>query len=207
MTQVKICGLKRTEDALVAADAGASMLGFVFASSRRRLEPEQAAATIAALRRESNVRMVGVFVDAAPEEMNRLADLCDLDYLQLSGVRSLEIGSVLNRPVIKALHVGAEDTQTSLAERALPVGAPILLLDTARAGSYGGTGETFDWSRIPTLDRPVLLAGGLHAGNVAKAIGAVHPWGVDVSSGVETDGDKDPGKIREFVRRAASCEL
>jgi phosphoribosylanthranilate isomerase len=206
MTQVKICGLKHTDHALVAADAGATMLGFVFAPSRRRIEPEQAAAIIAEVRRRADVRTAGIFVNETPEEMNRLADLCDLDYVQLSGDEPPEAISDLRRPAIKALHVRPGDSAESLAARAGAITAPIFLLDTAREGSYGGTGESFDWATIPALDRPMLLAGGLHPGNVAEAIQIAHPWGVDVSSGVETDGEKDPAKIREFVRRAMSRE-
>jgi phosphoribosylanthranilate isomerase len=202
MTQVKICGVKRTEDALAAADAGATMLGFVFAPSRRRIEPEQAAAIIAKVRRRVNVRTAGIFVNEDPEEMNRLADLCDLDYLQLSGDEAPETGEALRRPAIKAVHVKGGETRESVDARVRRVSAPIVLLDTAAAGAYGGTGETFDWAAIPALDRPVLLAGGLHAGNVAEAIRIVRPWGVDVSSGVETNGEKDQAKIREFVKRA-----
>jgi len=206
MTQVKICGLKRTDDALVAADAGAAMLGFVFAPSRRRVEPEQAAAIIAAVRQTATVRTVGIFVNESPEEMNRLAELCDLDYLQLSGDEPPDVVSALSRPAIKVVHVGSAETAASLTERASRATAEMLLLDTARAGSFGGTGESFDWQAIPALDRRVLLAGGLHAGNIAGAIRAVRPWGVDVSSGVETDGAKDQAKIREFVLRALRVE-
>jgi phosphoribosylanthranilate isomerase len=108
--------------------------------------------------------------------------------------------------VIKALHVRADDTSESIAARARSICTPILLLDTAAGGSYGGTGESFDWLSIPPLERPLLLAGGLHAGNVAEAIRVVQPWAVDVSSGVETNGEKDRTKIREFIQRALSTE-
>lgn len=202
MTKVKICGLRRVEDALVAVESGASMLGFVFAPSRRRVEPGEAREMITRVRREGAAAAVGIFVDASPDHMNEIARECGLDYIQLSGHEDNATIRALDVPAIKVLHVGPGDTPERLAARAEATEAPYLLLDTARAGSYGGTGTAFDWNRVPALPRPFLLAGGLHAGNVSEAIRMVHPWGVDVSSGVETEGGKNPGKIREFVRAA-----
>lgn len=200
MTRVKICGLKRVEDALVAAQAGADLLGFVFAPSRRQIDPELARTIIAEVRASSAVKMVGVFVNAEPEEMNRVASYCGLDYIQLHGDEPAETAMALDVPAIQAIRVGADMTAEELEERACASSAEFLLFDAAEPGVYGGTGKTFDWSRVPELDRPVLLAGGLHAGNVAAAIRVVRPWGVDVSSGVETNGEKDQGKIRDLVR-------
>ena len=206
MTQVKICGIRRRDDALVAVDAGATMLGFVFAPSSRRVTPEEARAIIHDVCAHANVRSVGVFVNAPLEEMNRLAEVCGLDYVQLSGDEPEAACAAVERPVIKALHVSTDTSTEFLATRIKASSADIVMLDTARAGSYGGTGESFDWTAIPPLDRPVLLAGGLHAGNVAAALTAIQPWGVDVSSGVETNCWKDPAKIRAFLRAAMSPE-
>lgn len=202
MTVVKICGIKRVEDARVAVEQGADMLGFVFAPSSRRIEPETAREIIAALRPQSRVQAVGVFVNAAPEEMNQVARLCGLDLVQLSGDEPDDVVGVLDVPAIKAIHVRDDDSPETLRVRISASSAQTVLLDTARAGSYGGTGETFSWERLPTLDRQVLLAGGLHAANVAEAIRIVRPWGIDVSSGVEVNGEKDHGKIRDFIRAA-----
>lgn len=203
MTHVKICGVKRVEDAKAAALAGAGFLGFVFAPSKRRITPEQAREIIGALRAEGHdVKAVGVFVDETPEEMNRIAAFCGLDYVQLSGNEPEETAEQLHVPVIRALHVRPEDTPETLRERIRAARGDILLLDTARAGQFGGTGQTFDWTLVTGLDRPFLLAGGLHDANVREAIAAVRAWGVDVSSGVETEGEKDREKIARFVAAA-----
>lgn len=202
MTIVKICGIKRVEDARAAIETGADMLGFVFARSTRRVNPDTARDIIAAIRPDTAVRTVGVFVNAEPDEMNRVARFCDLDLIQLSGDEPDEVVARLKVPAIKAIHVGENDWPEILRERITASGADVVLLDTARASTYGGTGEAFRWDRLPTLERPVLLAGGLHAANVAEAIRIVQPWGVDVSSGVETHGEKDHGKIEAFVRAA-----
>lgn len=202
MTVVKICGLRRVEDALVAAAAGADLLGFVFAPSRRRIEPEAAREIVAAVRVRSNAGMVGVFVNAPVDEMNAIGALCGLDYLQLSGDEDDGVAAELSLPVIKTVHVREGMGAAEVAARIENVSAPLIHLDAGQAGAYGGTGMSFDWSAVPTVGRPILLAGGLHAGNVDEAIRRVHPWGVDVSSGVETNvaGVKDQEKIREFVR-------
>jgi phosphoribosylanthranilate isomerase len=200
VTHVKICGLKRLDDALVAAEAGAHMLGFVFAPSRRRIEPDAAADIITQLRKRLDVLTVGVFVNAPPNEMSSIADRCDLDYLQLSGSGDAASLAELSRPIINAIHVDPNTTVEVLLTRALQAAGEVIMLDTGGTGAYGGSGSTFDWRVIPSLDRPILLAGGLHSGNVGDAIGAVKPWGVDVSSGVETRGEKDQAKIRSFVR-------
>jgi phosphoribosylanthranilate isomerase len=215
MTKIKICGLKRVDDALVAVEAGADMLGFVFAPSRRQIDPERAREIVEEVRRsgaregrpDAPPKMVGVFVNASPSEMNRIARLCHLDYVQLSGHEPDEIVAALDSPAIKAVHVEPETDHDMLAERIAESPAEVVLLDTAQAGSYGGTGESFDWTRVPRLDRPVLLAGGLHAGNVAEAIQLVQPWGVDVSSGVETKSEKDQEKIRAFALSVRHCAL
>lgn len=203
MTAIKICGLKRVEDALVAVEAGADMLGFVFAPSKRRVQPETAREIVAEMRKRSNsghapVKMVGVFVNASPEEITRITRECLLDYVQLSGDEPDEVMAALEYPVIKAIRVGQRGFE-SLRARINASPADVVLLDTAEAGSYGGTGRTFDWASVPALERPVMLAGGLHSGNVQSAIRALRPWGVDVSSGVETDGEKDQEKIRAFI--------
>lgn len=188
------------EDAVAAAEAGADMLGFIFAPTRRQVSREVARDIIAEVRRHySGVKAVGVFVDASLDAMNEIVRFCNLDLVQLSGSGPNEVIDALDVPAIKVLHVGERSTPDALRLAACSTSAKALLLDTGRPGVYGGTGETFDWNGVPPLNKPFLLAGGLGAHNVAYAVEAVKPWGVDVSSGVETAGDKDPEKIRAFL--------
>jgi phosphoribosylanthranilate isomerase len=201
MTHVKICGLKRVEDALVAVDAGANLVGLMFfPRSPRYIDLPTAAEIASAVRGRASA--VGVFVNAPPEEMNRAARECGLDYIQLSGSEDEETVRALDVPAIDVIHMRAGLTPDDLIERVDRTAAEIVLLDTARDGVFGGTGEAFDWNRIPDLPRPVMLAGGLTPENVAEAIERVHPWGVDVSSGVERNGEKDGDRIRDFIAAA-----
>lgn len=203
MTQIKICGIRRVEDALVAAEAGADYLGFVFyKKSRRRIDPEEAREIMSAVRERSGVQAVGVFVNADPADLNRVARIAGLDYVQLSGDEPDDIVAALDVPAIQVVHMREEMTPSSLVERIMETPAQLVMLDTAATGSYGGTGEAFDWERIPAIERQLLLAGGLHAENVGDAVRRVHPWGVDVSSGVERDGEKDHDRIRAFIQAA-----
>jgi phosphoribosylanthranilate isomerase len=199
MTHVKICGLRRSEDALVAAEAGADMLGFVFAPSRRRIDPVEARLIIGSINDRFPAKIVGVFVNESPEEMNRVTRLCRLDYVQLSGDEPDDILADLDVPAIQVIHVGEGSPAETVRERVAESSAALVMLDTAVAGWQGGTGQKIEWHRLPPLERPVILAGGLHASNVADALRTVNPWGVDVSSGVETDRQKDQDKIRSFM--------
>lgn len=199
MIHVKICGLQRPGDALVAIEAGADLLGLVFAPSRRQVNVEQARAVAEAV--AGRAPLVGVFVNAAPEEMNRLGREVGLSYLQLSGHEPDERIAALDFPTIQVIHMDETLPAGDLAQRIERTPAELVLLDTAAQGAYGGTGRAFDWSRLPAASRPILLAGGLHPGNVAAAA-RMGVWGVDVSSGVETDGVKDPEKIRAFLAAA-----
>jgi phosphoribosylanthranilate isomerase len=201
MTQVKICGLRRVDDALVAAEAGAAMLGLIFAPSRRRIEPEAARELVEQVKDRVPTKVVGVFVNENPDEINRLARLCRLDYAQLSGDETEGTVAALDVPAIQVFHVGENGVDGALASRVEQSSAELVLLDTAQHASYGGTGKRFNWHGGMRIERPFLLAGGLRADNAAEAVHAMHPWGLDVSSGVETAGDKDPEKIRTFIAR------
>lgn len=201
MTSVKICGIRRVEDARAASEAGADFLGFIFVPGMRRyVAPERASEIITAVRDRSDVRAVGVFVNAPVDEMNRVARLAGLDYVQLSGDEPDEIIEALAVPAIQVIHVRGDVPSERLANRAVATPADLVMLDGASAGAYGGTGRPFDWERVPALGRKFLLAGGLHAGNVSAALERIQPWGVDVSSGVEINGEKDRGRIQEFIR-------
>ncbi len=201
MTLIKICGLKRVEDALVAVESGADLLGLMFFPlSPRAITPETAAEISSAVR--GHARTVGVFVDAAPGDMNRAARECGLDFIQLSGSEGEETVRALEVPAIDVIHMREGLTPEALAERVARTSAEIVLLDTAREGLFGGTGAAFDWARVPEMARPMMLAGGLRPENVAEAIRRVRPWGVDVSSGVERNGEKDQDQIRAFIAAA-----
>lgn len=201
MTQIKICGLKRVEDALVAVESGADFIGLMFfLRSQRYITPETAAEISSAVR--GRAKTVGVFVNADPEEMNRAARESGLDYIQLSGSEGAETVRALEVPAIDVIHMRHGLTPESLAEQVTRTPAEIVLLDTAREGIFGGTGEAFDWDLVPELPKPVMLAGGLRPDTVVEAIRRVRPWGVDVSSGVELNGEKDQGQIRAFIAAA-----
>lgn len=208
MTMVKICGLREPEHAVAAARAGADMLGLMLAPSRRQVSPEQAASIAAAVRGAELIGprplLVGVFVNASPADMRELAQTCGLDALQLSGDEPAEIlGSLGGLAVIKAVRLAGAP-----AEAAWMNTDTRLLVDAHVAGSYGGAGVVADWDAAEKLARrrPLLLAGGLTPSTVAAAMRHVLPWGVDVSSGVETDGVKDMDKIQLFVQAVRAVD-
>lgn len=195
----KICGITRIEDALAAADAGADAIGFVFyAKSPRALDVRQARAIIAEL--PPFVTTVGLFVNASRCELNEILEVVPLDLLQFHGDETPADCEGFHRPWIKALRVRPGDDLEAACQ--LYGGAQGVLLDTYVAGVPGGTGEAFDWSLVPAgLSKPVILAGGLSAGNVGQAIAQVRPYAVDVSGGVEqSKGIKDAAKIDAFIR-------
>jgi phosphoribosylanthranilate isomerase len=202
--RIKICGIQDEAAALAAADAGADAIGLVFAPSRRQVSLDQARRIVASL--PPFVARVGVFVDAPLDRVRAAVDRVRLDAVQLHGDEPPEYCAAIRDqdvPVIKAVQVaGSLDVE---ALRALPVCA--VLLDTHRPGRRGGTGETFDWqAAVPVAQAMrVILSGGLTPANVVAAIAMVQPYGVDVSSGVETDARKDPAKIRAFVASARAA--
>ncbi|MCY7263999.1 MULTISPECIES: phosphoribosylanthranilate isomerase [Pseudomonas] len=195
----KICGITRIEDALAAVAAGADAIGLVFyAKSPRAVSVQQARAIIAAL--PPFVTTVGLFVNASRCELGEILDAVPLDLLQFHGDESAADCEGYHRPYIKALRVKAGD-DVAAACLAYPRASGILL-DTYVEGVPGGTGEAFDWSLVPQgLSKPIILAGGLSAQNVAEAIARVRPYAVDVSGGVEqSKGIKDPAKIQAFMQ-------
>ena len=215
MTKVKICGLSQVEHALAATEAGADFLGLVFARSRRQVSPEHALPLVTAVHNlNPHPALVGVFANAAIEEVNRIADYCHLDWVQLSGDESGHYCRQIKRPIIKVIHVTESKTTTQIVAEIETVYKLnlkhdlICMLDTAAGNVYGGTGETFDWRLAEQIATsfPVIIAGGLTPENVGKLVQQVKPWGVDVSTGVETDGQKDIAKIREFLRTVRQAE-
>ncbi len=195
-TRVKICGLTREEDIDAAVEAGADALGFVlWPGSERAIDPGRLAHLAA--RVPAFVTRVGLFVDQDPEFIRRCAPYLDL--IQFHGDESPETCRHAPRAWIKALRM-REDIDLHAAAEAYR-DARGLLLDAYRPGVPGGTGEVFDWSRIPaSLAKPVILAGGLTPDNVGEAVRRVRPFAVDVSGGIEAArGIKDPAKLRAFI--------
>jgi phosphoribosylanthranilate isomerase len=211
---VKICGLTRPEHAALAARLGADMAGVVFAQSRRQVSVERALEVREAIDRAGARRkplLVGVFVNEALERVVSVARTVGLDVVQLSGDETPDYVArcVGEYRTIKALRFpGDSNLPDVLAildryERAIPHGSRDVrfLVDAYRPGEYGGTGEVADWDLASALarHRRIILAGGLNPKNVRDAIMTVAPWGVDVSSGIESGGAKDPRLIREFL--------
>ena len=205
-TRVKICGITRVEDALAAVAHGCDAIGLVFYEKSPRHVPEKRAAEIVAAL-PPFVSAVGLFVDAPADRVRAVLGTVHLDMLQFHGDESPAYCAQFGVPYLKAVRVRPE---TNLVQYATDyAGAKALLLDTFAEGVPGGTGQTFDWRLIPkTLSRPVILAGGLTAANVADAIRGVLPYGVDVSGGVEREkGIKDADKIAAFMRGVIDAEV
>lgn len=202
----KICGITRTEDAMVAVAAGADAIGLVFyAPSPRAVTIEQARKIVQAL--PPFVTSVGLFVNAPRAEIEAVLRAVPLDLLQFHGDETAEECRGFGRPYMKALRVReGEDVLAACGQ--FPDAAGILL-DAYVPGVPGGTGERFDWSLVPQdAAMPLILAGGLDAQNVAQAIARVRPYGVDVSGGVEASkGIKDAGKVQAFIREVRSASL
>ena len=193
MTKIKLCGLTRACDVEAANVLMPEYIGFVFTPrSRRAISAARAAELRALLRPE--IRAVGVFVNESPETVAGLLRHGVIDLAQLHGDEDeaylRHLRALTDRSLIKAFRM----TDRQAAARALECSADAVLLD---AGS--GSGTCFDWSRIQNFARPYFLAGGLNAGNVGRAVRMLHPYAVDVSSGIETGGAKDPEKMAAFV--------
>lgn len=203
MVQVKICGLMNKEAIQTAVNAGADFIGFVFAKSKRRVTVEQAKELACFV--PPHVKKVGVFVNEERDALEEIVHEVGLDYVQLHGDETPDFVNDLPFPVIKAFQVQSKGDLEQLESYQ----CDYYLLDSP-AGKYrGGTGEVFDWSLAKSynfLNKKVLLAGGLTPENVSQAIQEVKPAGVDVSSGVETNGEKDLEKIKQFILAAKKGE-
>ncbi len=200
MIRVKICGICDVVAADTAAKSGADLLGFHFCSSQRRVTPEEAREIIDAL--DVRPRIVGVFIDQDPTEVREIADFVGLDLLQLHG--SERPGFSAGRPVMKVLKV-----RDGVVPDASAWDDPIML-DSWSRDQRGGTGRTWPWEAARGLirTRRVLVAGGLEPGNVGTVVSEFRPYGVDVSSGVESAVRvKDPVKIAEFIRAVRLAEV
>lgn len=200
--KIKICGITNVQDALVAVEAGADALGFVFYDkSPRCIEPAVAKRIIAQL--PPFVLPVGVFVNHDQETIRNIYNECGLAFAQLHGDESPAFCETLGRPVLRALRLRDRGSLLALAEYKGRMGVRGFVVDAFSSEAYGGTGQTVDWSLAREVAKaaPILLAGGLTPNNVHEAVRQVQPYGVDVSSGVEeSPGEKDPEKIRAFTQ-------
>ena len=197
-TRVKICGITRTEDALEAAQLGVDALGFVFfAKSPRNIEPAAAQSIISAL--PGFVTSVALFLDASESRVRQVLAEVDIDLLQFHGSESAEFCASFGKPYIKALGIKGEGDIAALLEQY--ASARSILLDSHAPGAAGGTGEVISWGAIPAqLRSQIILAGGLTPQNIALAIQDVRPYGVDLSSGVESaPGEKDSDLMAQLM--------
>ncbi|MCD8323173.1 MAG: phosphoribosylanthranilate isomerase [Oscillospiraceae bacterium] len=200
-TKIKLCGLSRPADIETANRLQPDFIGFIFApKSRRYVAPERAAALKAML--APSIQAVGVFVREEPETVAELLRRGVIDVAQLHGGESEEyvarLRALTDKPIIKAFRIdGPEDINAAQAS-----GADYVLLDNGA----GGTGTVFDWSLVQTIDRPYFLAGGLDGENVRSAVETLRPYAVDVSSGIETEGWKDPAKMERFVAQVRAAD-
>jgi len=200
---VKICGITSIPAAEAARDYGADLIGFVFAQSRRRIDIEMAEHISTTV---TGVGKVGVFVNTPLAQVQEIAQRCKLDFVQLHGDESPEFCRLVKYPVIKAVGVGADFNPLAL----LSYDVEWVLFDSLVPGQQGGTGIPFDWNKAKTIreqiQTPLFVAGGLTADNVGDAVRILSPQGIDVSGGVETDGQKDLEKIKQFLMAARTIK-
>lgn len=204
MVQVKICGLMDPEAVETAVAAEADFIGFVFADSKRKITIEHARKLAQGI--PDHIKRVGVFVNEEADKIREISETVGLDYIQLHGDESPAFCKELGLPTIKAFQVRVASDLEKLAA----YNCDYYLLDSPGGKYRGGSGETFDWSLVKEynfLNKKIILAGGLRSDNINEAIQEVNPVGVDVSSGVETDGRKDPRKIKAFLHAAKKGDI
>lgn len=196
--KVKICGITDLDTALYAVSHGADAIGFVFAESKRRIDPFTAGEISEQL--PSNIEKIGVFVNETKERIEEIVLKAKLSMVQLHGDESPEFCNSLTVPVIKAFSIGSEKDLLKINQYS----CERILLDSPKGRYRGGNGTSFNWKLITGSclpDKKIILAGGLNPGNVEQAIQICNPFMVDVSSGVETDGRKDVQKMKVFLEK------
>ncbi len=212
--RVKICGLRSASASIAASDAGANYLGFNFIEGvRRQIQPEDGKQIIAdyrsGIKTLNRPELVGLFLNQDPTFVNETARNAGIDSLQLCGDEDAGYISKINLPVFKMVRVKNGSTPSTLNEIVAPLldAGHGIILDSYDKKVRGGSGQTFDWAAAEgVVNREnVFLAGGLNPENVQTAIKQLSPWGVDVASGVETDGVKDPDRIRAFIEAARNA--
>ncbi|MEH7093294.1 phosphoribosylanthranilate isomerase [Neobacillus vireti] len=202
--KVKICGLTDSHTAIKAAEYGADAIGLVFAESKRQVSLAAAKEIVSSL--PAHVMKIGVFVNETKEEIERIASLVGLTHIQLHGEESAAFSQSLPLSVVKAISFENNDALEGIVQ--FP--ANYILLDGPKGKYRGGNGTSFDWRQVNTLSlkgKKVILAGGLHLENVTEAIQIINPYMVDVSSGVETNGVKDLGKIKAFIEKVKTLPI
>jgi phosphoribosylanthranilate isomerase len=202
-TRVKICGITSIEDAQLVINAGVDAIGLVFYDKSPRYVSNEQADRISRIC-PAFVSRVALFKDADKQMIETVLQQVEIDLIQFHGSESSEFCEQFERPYIKALGMKSAECDAAYLQSTAKKyhSAKALLLDGHAPGEAGGSGETFDWSVIGTINRPVILAGGLTPDNVKQAIGMVHPFAVDVSSGVEsTPGKKDKAKVAAFMQQ------
>ena len=202
--KIKICGLRRECDVDFVNSAGVDFVGFVFAGSKRQVTPAQA--SVLKKRLSPDIKSVGVFVNESIENIKRICKNGIIDLVQLHGNEDSDfiktLKNEINLPVIKAVKALSKD----YIKEEIRNDADFVLLDSFKENSFGGTGSIFDWTVVPDIKKPVFLAGGLNINNIKQAVDMVHPFCVDISSGVETDGFKDERKIFEITKLVRGLE-
>jgi phosphoribosylanthranilate isomerase len=213
LTRVKICGITEVFYAQAAIEAGADLIGVVLAPSPRQVTYDKAREIVAAAKKQY-LPVVGVFVNMPADTVNTVAYACGLDWVQLSGDETWEYCQEIEKPVIKTIHISPSLSEKELlaqmedGKRLLDYRPPVYLIDTLVENKYGGTGKVFAWEiAIRAVAKyPVIIAGGLHPENVGEVVAKLRPWGVDVSSGVESQGVKDVDKIKAFIKAVRSIQ-
>jgi phosphoribosylanthranilate isomerase len=209
MTKIKICGLTNIEDAIAATKDGADFIGLIFAPSRRQVSTEKAAWIVAEVKKlDRPPQVVGVFVNLEAGDVNRIAAYCCLDWVQLSGDESWCYCLDIAYPIIKTIHITPQKNKEQIIEEiekgySMNLKKQLLcLLDTKYGDTYGGSGRVFDWQLLNDITQKyqVMVAGGLSPKNVGQLIQRAKPWGVDVSSGVESIGEKSWRRIKAFIK-------
>lgn len=198
--KIKICGVTDINTAKKVCEYGADYIGFVFAKSKRQITVEKAKDI--SLQIGSSIKKVGVFVDEKPEEIIKIANYCELDYIQLHGSETLE-GYSCKQKIIRSISVDInEDSDLAENFEGLMGSYDHILFDTKVGKVEGGSGISFNWDKLDEINlknQKYFLAGGININNVEEAIKIINPYAIDVSSGVETNGEKDIVKIREFI--------
>lgn len=202
MTRIKICGLTKVSDIEAVNLLMPDYIGFVFAESTRHVTDGMAKGLKEAL--DKNIKAVGVFVN---EDIDNIISICErgiIDIIQIHGDEDeeyiRELKSRTKKPLIRAFRIRTMDD----IERAEKCRADYVLLDSFKTGAYGGSGHSFPWNMVKGMKRDFFLAGGIHGANVIEAVSECHPYCIDVSSGVETEGWKDIKKIRDIIDKVRS---
>ncbi len=206
MTWIKICGITNIEDALKVVELGADALGFVFyEKSPRKTTKEKAKEIISSLPKE--VVKVGLFVDELEERVNEITSYCNFDILQFHGDETPDYCKKFPQKIIKAFRIKDKESLVNIPKYEVDY----YLLDAYSQVAPGGTGRTFNWElaiEAKKFERPIILSGGLNPENIIEAIEKVSPFGVDVSSGVESSpGKKDHKKLKEFITKVKGFEI